>query len=447
MGNVKHARAALGAALLAGALSGPALADVTVYEKDGIKFDVGATAGAGLFHVGNTYFGTGVTRPNGNVDRSPTWGEGFVAPSAALTIDTGAAGTLYGGVRVVGAATIGDGDAGGFVQREEGKFNLDHAYVGWRSGKLFGGLGEDVLDLSFGRQPYVIGDGFLIADGNFEFGREGAYWLAPRNGWQPAAIARIKVDPVQLDLFRLKSDRDSGSDVIYGVNLDWKSGAEGKNVVGGSFLRIDESNIPTRDGLRVFSVRAQGNFIPAVSDLFLAGEFVTQHNDRAGAEVNARAWYGEAAYRLSSVTWTPKVGYRYSHFSGDKPGTAKSEAYDPLHYGMARGWGTWFQGELTGQYYLSNSNLNVHTLSAAVQPTEKLTLSALYYVFNFDRTPAGLTSKHFGNELNLIADYAATENLTLSGVFGWLRPGEGGKQLFGRDKDTTLFEVIALAKF
>ncbi len=438
-----------GTALLA--LPGGAHADTTVIDKGGVTVDVGLTAGAGLFHVGNANLGAGVPKADGETDRNRGWSEGFLAPNAKVTLSTDHAGAFYTGVRVLGAGTAGDGDAGGVVQGRMGRFDVDHLYAGWRSGALFSGLGDDAIDITAGRQPFNIGDGFLINDGNADGRRDGAYWLAPRTGWGPSTVvAKVDIKPFHADLFRLKSDRDSGSDVIHGANVEWRTGPDGKSAIGGAVMRIADSSLPTRDGMRVFDLRAQGAFVPGVPDLFLSAEYVRERNSRTGAEVDAHAWYGEAGYTLSRVGWTPKLTYRYSHFSGDKASSGTSEAFDPLHYGGGvRGWGTWFQGEVAGQYFfpVMNTNVNVQSLQASIQPLETVTVSALYYHFTFDRKPEGITSDHVGNEINLVVDWMATENLTLSGVAGRFDAGSGGKQLLGGDTNTTVFELIAMAKF
>lgn len=430
-------------------LAAPALAETTIYEQDGVKLDVGVTIGVGGFHVGNAALGAGVVNQNGSVDRNRSWAEGFIAPSALLSVDTAGAGVFYGGMRAVGVATVGDGDAAGLTSGGERRVTLDHAYAGWRSGSLFGEIAEDAVDISFGRQSFSIGDGFLIADGNFEMGREAGYWFGSRDGWQPAALVKLNAGQAHADLFRLKSDRDSGSDEIYGANLEWRWGEDNGNVVGVTGMRISDSLLPTRDGMRILSLRGQGAVIPNVPDLFLAAEYVAERNNRAGAEVDASAWYGEAAYTFSAMPWSPRIAYRYAHFSGDKDSTGKSEAFDPLHYGQIRGWGSWFQGEITGQYVgqVANTNVNAQKFELAIQPTETVTLTALYYLFHFDQKPTGVTSSHFGNELNLIVDWQAKDNLSITGALGWLDGGRGGEQLLGGSKDSMVMQVIAQLKF
>ncbi|WP_042445116.1 alginate export family protein [Azospirillum sp. B510] len=432
-----------GTALLA--LTAAAHADVTLHEQNGVTLEGGLTAGLGAISVKNANLGAGVTTPSGKNQKDRNWVEGYVAPSLKLTYATESVGTLYSGVRAVSSGTGGDGDAGGFTQGRQGRTDLDNLYVGWKSGDLLSSLGKDAIDLAYGRQNFAIGDSFIIGDGTLDSQRQGSYWLGPRRGWNTGtAVAKFDIAPVHADLFRLKSDKNSNTDVIYGGNLEWRFGAEGKSSLGASYMRIDESKLATRKGMDIYNLRALGVTIPSVPGLTLSAEYVKEHNNRAGAQLDASAWYGEAAYTFADVTWTPRASYRYSQFSGDNPGTAKSEAFDPLHLGAPR-WGSWLQGEINGQYFpTSNSNVKVHNVQFAVQPTETLTLTALLYDFRFDRKPAGVTSSHVGNEINLAADWAATPNLLVSAAVGQFFAGDGGKQLLRGRKDSTVFEVAAI---
>jgi hypothetical protein len=439
--------AAMAGACLIG-LAPAAHADDTIYDKDGIKVDFGATVAAAAFAFNNANGGEGVTHRNETVKKNPQWAEGYVAPTLGLSLDRGA-GSFFANGKLVAAKTIGDGDAAGNVQRDQGDASVDHLYAGWRSANLLPDLGENAIEVTVGAQPFVLGDGFLLGDGNFETDDEGAYWLAPRNGWRgSSAVVKLNTKPVRFDMFRLKSDADSGSDGILGLNGEYHWGKEDSNVVGLSFLRLNQSDISTRDGLNVLTARTQGNLVPQVPDLFLAGEYVREHNSNQDRKLNASAWYTEAAYTLSTLPWTPRIGYRYATFGGDDADTATSEAFDPLHYSLTRGWGTWYQGEITGQYVgaMANTNMTSQRIEVAVQPLESLTVTALYYLFDRNEVALG-QDKKFGNELNLIADWAATEQLGVSAVIGWLDPHEGGRQVLGGSKDETLASLYVTYKY
>ena len=88
------------------------------------------------------------------------------------------------------------------------------------------------------------------------------------------------------------------------------------------------------------------------------------------------------------MRWQPKISYRYAIFQGDDPGTATSEAFDPLIPGFYD-WGTWWQGEIAGEYFLSNSNLQSHQLRVHVTPSESVGGGLFAYQFRFDQLPGG----------------------------------------------------------
>src|SRR3546814_18857419 len=86
---------------------------------------------------------------------------------ASLDIGTG---SLYGGLRIVGEATRGNGDAAAdsTTSDQPSATALDNYFLGWKSGDSLSALGDDGLDLPVGRQAFTNGDGFLIQDGNTE---------------------------------------------------------------------------------------------------------------------------------------------------------------------------------------------------------------------------------------------------------------------------------------
>jgi hypothetical protein len=93
-----------------------------------------------------------------------------------------------------------------------------------------------------------------------------------------------------------------------------------------------------------------------------------------------------------------------------------------MFHGATRGRGTCYMGEITGQYFLFNSNAEVHMLGLSMFPSSALKLSAIAYSFACDKKEQfganTARSDKVGNELNLIAEYAVSENIALAGVFG-----------------------------
>ena len=48
-------------------------------------------------------------------------------------------------------------------------------------------------------------------------------------------------------------------------------------------------------------------------------------------------------------------------------------------------WGTWWQGEIAGAYFLSSSNLKTHMLHFSVQPTEYIRTGSLFFNYRLDQ--------------------------------------------------------------
>jgi hypothetical protein len=93
---------------------------------------------------------------------------------------------------------------------------------------------------------------------------------------------------------------------------------------------------------------------------------------------------------------------------------------------------------------LGNSNLISHTIRLNAHPSDKLTLTALYYYFLLDDPgPAGVDDHDFSQEINLIADYAVNGNLSVGLVGAVSFPEDAAKQYTGGNG--TWSELIAYA--
>jgi hypothetical protein len=147
----------------------------------------------------------------------------------------------------------------------------------------------------------------------------------------------------------------------------------------------------------------------------------------------------QGAYELSKIGWKPKFSYRYAFFEGDDPGTTKNESYDMLYPGFAD-WGSWWQGEIAGEYFLSNSNLISHQVRVHVTPNESLGGGLIGYVFQLDQPASfapGVTSKDLATELDAYADWKVNSNFLVSFVAAFGHPQEAAAQGFGRTDDFT----------
>jgi len=415
-----------------------------LYADDDTHLNANLEAAFGLFHSRENYATSGSKNAG-----SSSWREGYVKYGISFDQGLAGSGTGYGAFNLLSSGTWGDGDAAGFTDGSERTTKIEDAYLGWRSGNLFEALGEDGVDLSFGRQNVRVGDGFLIngdalnlgnglADG--EYDRGGAYWLAARKAFDQTAVLRLGGNQgLRGDLMWLKSDNRAQAkpEMLVGT-LEHVSDAGTLGLTVIDIRDIDKQYASPaqlgRDGMKTYSVRGQGN--AGVKDLFLSGEYAWQDRKSGGKE---DAWYLEAGWTFSDVAWSPSVNYRYSRFS---------EGYDPLFFGFSRGYGTWFQGEVAANYSGPfNSNTQVHHVAVKVSPLENLSIGALWFDFNtLDRSLGNFD----GRELDFYAEWAVSDNLIVMPVVGLYQPdrqaNQGGTQL-GNDNRNLYSQLVFVTQF
>jgi len=499
------------AVLVLVAAASPAAANETVYDQDGYKLVVGIHGALGGYAAGNTDFGAGNVNSRAPLEGpfAPSqrrtdrqWFEGFAKPFAEVEAPFFGVGHAYGLVGVVGALTRGSGDPTSSLAPQGARSTtsdgpqhlaLEDLVIGWHSGEfLAGSLGEDAVEISGGRQSFVLGDAFLLGSGVANgFGRA-AVGLEPRTSFDRTAILKVNTAPVRVQLFHLETRTDQdlmrGFDPpktkFAGIDLAlFKPGGaapsrkaagekelnqavreiaatrEKKEVpdlwsVGFSFLRVyDADSTPgtfsfpsgeesptlsingNRKGLNVYSGYLQGSFFEINPDILFYSQFVLERNDAVDRRVSANAWYVEPGYKFSTVPWTPQINLRYAHFSGD-PNTADriKQSYDPLFVSTGdRGFGSWTQGEIFGKYIAPNSNLNVKMANLKISPiADFLDLGAIYYSFDFDKVAQfndpRITARHAADELDLYAKWSPNDWLGVTGVFGFAIPGPSLKQ-------------------
>ncbi|RMB00678.1 hypothetical protein [Eilatimonas milleporae] len=412
---------------------------------------VDGVAAAGLFSSGVDYAGTGRGRVN--------WREGYVSLGLSLTRAlSGGGAALYGRVSLLASATDGEGDAAGFTTGAERTVAHEDAYAGIRLDRLAGG--RVTADLSVGSRYFQIGDGFLVAGDAVNFGdglgpafdRGGAYWLGSRRAFRRTAILRLAAGAARMQVFRIGSATAAQARMdLGGVNLDYH--LKGVGDIGLAWLRVldvDTGLAPRRRGLATYNIRYVGAPLRGLS---LRGELAVQRSSRTDADsprVRAFAAYGEVSYRPPAMALSPEIVYRYSRFSGDDPATPDTfEGFDPLFYGFTRGYGTWFQGEVAGNYAGPfNSNAHIHTVRLYIRPHRAIRLGLLGFDFA-PRTRAAAFAP--AREINLTMEWDITERLFLSPVYGLYSPraASGGSPDAGPDdrRDNHHFQLFAQWRF
>ena len=435
-----HTRTAV---LLAGlATLGSAQAE-TFYEQDGSTLGFNADGMAGAFSTREDYLGEGGKK----------WREAFIHGVVVGSTRAGN-GELYGGLGALAQGTWGDGDAGGYTTGRERDVDLEDAYLGWRTA-------AGTVDFSFGRQQFQLGDGFLIAGDRINLGkgldvlgvdvdRGGAYYLAAKKSFHNTAILRVDpAGPLRGDAFWLQSNNPYQQDTeLGGLNLEYVSEALG--TLGLSWMKVLDVDagaglgiFDRRDGMRITSLRGQGSL--GVENLFLSFEYVDQRGGNTAISNDADAWYLEGGWTFADVAWSPTLNYRHARFSADKASTARNEGFDPLFFGLSRGLGTWFQGEVASNYAgPANSGNTVDRLELTLMPREDLSISLQYW----DIKSIGDAPDLDGREIDLFAFWQINDRLTFVPLLGIYQPrGADVKALQGNDRRNVYLEAVLMFNF
>ena len=120
-----------------------------------------------------------------------------------------------------------------------------------------------------------------------------------------------------------------------------------------------------------------------------------------------------------------------------RPATAANENFDPLLLGF-HDWGSWWQGEIAGEYFISNSNLKSQQIRAHVTPSEPVSGGLIFYKFSLDHPQSlapDVTAKDVASELDAYMDWKLNGNSTLSVVAAYADPGKAVQQFTGRPKN------------
>jgi hypothetical protein len=371
------------------------------------------------------------------------WFEGAVKPGLSATYTGGSSWQVYGKISGAGERTYAAPPS--LVGGAASSFQLEDLFVGWRSGKLFEGLGENALDFTAGRAPYQIGHGFLVFDGAAEGGSRGGYWTNVRRAFAFASVGRFKTGAHTVEAFYLVKDElpeATTNSHLLGFNYELALPLGKSTTLGATYMRAsaDPAKAPGRDGMNVYNLRAFAAPVTALPGLAFEAEYAREHN---GKVLDATAWNVQASYEFSSIAWSPRLSYRYAFFQGDDTATTRSGSFDPLFLGFYQ-WGTWFQGEIAGEYFVSNSNLISHQVRLDVAPLPSLGTGLIFYKFLFENpasvipsggTAATVTSSDIALEVDWYTDWKISDHFSASFIGAFASPGDGVAQAYGRTSD------------
>lgn len=345
---------------------------------------------------------------------------------------------LYATLSGITSATFGDGDAGQNTNGDEHKTSVNEWIIGFKDGNNRDEL--NTYDVSIGRQKVTIGDGFFVAGDALNLGkppadgildRGGAYYLAARRSFDFTGLVQYKPrQDTTLKLAYLESDNKAQySPELLVTDLMYQLEDKGLGFTYLDVLELDDpAQVSGREDLKNYALRFNYQPLPALE---IKSEYVIQDKK----ESNEKAGYLSLNYNFESSKFTPSIGYRYSHFS---------DQYDPMFYGNTVGLGTWFQGEVAGNYSGPfNTNADIHQISYFMNLRENLMLGALAYQFDTVNKSMGNLD---GHELDLFSVWSVNDKMVVVPLIGLYKPKKdistGGTQMY--DNKTNLYGQLIL---
>lgn len=386
-------------------------------EPDGGPFSFGFQGGVNLVSERDLYWRLSDTfASDTGFDPDASWLEWYLKPHASLELPVGEW-TLFSRLSLVASGSRGT-DA--YAARNESDVGLEEAHLGLR--RVF--RPGRALELSYGPRELKLGTGMLVSNGGSNGFERGALKLGPRKAWDLAAIARLELDGHVLTGFHLSPNElesaDNGNRL---AGLDWRWTLAEGGYLGVTAAKVTRSRSPYpqasppgsppsvlpggRDGLQFIDAYARS---PArgVGEARLAftGELALQRNGR----IDLQAWGGRVQAELDfpERRWSPRLTLGLQAFSGDDPGTARLERFDPLLYeGSPSAWAT---GSKSAMVFI-NSNLRALNLSLRLSPTPRDTFTLRYAHVRADQLGSPL---QFGQATRL--DFANGSSSVVTGV-------------------------------
>lgn len=444
-----------------------ALADYSLYEGSHGILSTGFQVQTALFGDINNQAG-GSAKAN----LSDAFWELSVKPhlngSLNLIHDT----KLYGGFSYVYSSTLGH-DLSGYTQKNTELFLQENDYtalgrydnyryanktedlfLGWKSGKLFDENEKITIDLSGGKQNFKLGSGFLLHYGTDNGGNRGAGWVNPRTAFNNTIIGRLNVDDLKFEGFYLETRplnpaekrRYQGGNIEYMYSESTTLGLSYINTRNNRFLHDEgSSEFFGTQAVDNDTLNARFDFSP-LENFTVSTEYAYQINSTKisveestdKTKVRASGGFGQIEYKREDLFLQPAISYRYA---------IQGNGFDAMSPGFTT-WGTWFQGEISGEWMLDNSNLKTHVGRLVLTPEESVTLNLIYYNFTFvNPSSFALTSANYGNEVNFLTDWEFSESLSFSAGLEAFIPNEGGKQYLGGDANKIWLQGMLSASF
>lgn len=363
---------------------------------------------------------------------------------------------VYGTVNALGVTTLGDelynADSHTF------ELQIEEAYAGIVGAKTTEDGHLMRFLVSFGKQPYRIGNGMLICQIAGNGGVWGGMNAWPRFAGKYVGLAKFAYDNWRFEGFYIQPNEyefNNSETKLAGVNAEYSrsNGFSG----GFTYLNVLDSKFPyfypdysqtTRDGLNAMNLRMQ--WMPKTTESFLyaKAEGGYQFNEKIPMRAYGMAF--EGGWQFGDVNMRPTISYRFALLTGDDPQTERFEKWDILYGGDDVT--TWVQGPLM-KNILFNSNIETNRFQLQLFPKGwRLTGQFSYFLANQLNTvpspPIGtFSNEQIGQEASLIVERFVSRNIYVRMMATSLWAGKGFDDVLPNPVTKPWTELVAMVKF
>lgn len=316
------------------------------------------------------------------------------------------------------------------------------------------------LTVKIGKMPVKVADKLIVGDGARNNILLGSDYQDGKSF--DAIVGTLDYDPLTLVLGTIKATeqaQNAGGDVdMYLIDAIYKFEDEMNTVLDAYFgtCHYDtpgataagvqnttgpDGNSITSCDVNVLAAVVTAEPIEALSaKLSIAkqmGDYTKPAAPAASRDLDAMAFDIGLDYALENE-YSPVVGLKYIYRSGMKNASTATGDFE--------GWLPMYEDQLNGVIYDPNTNITAIALTATAVPADRLTVGMEYWLYTLAESQnavAGTTSTddEAGTELDLMAKYAYTEDVSMGLSLAWFWPGD---YYVGGNNETAMQAMLEL---
>lgn len=300
------------------------------------------------------------------------------------------------------------------------------------------------LTVKLGRQFLNYGTGFVISSKEYENNFDAVRAILDFDPWTidivySKMVETLGYSPLQAAMGATATNADNDID-LWGANIRYA--ADTWDVEGYIWGQVDHG-YTLSDGSKpnlepiIFGIR--GDITP-IENLDLWAEVSYEDGKIGTQDLSAFGTDLGATYTFADVAWMPTIGLGWTFGQGDNDDANYYEFYEYNYYGYC--------------YSPMLSNIHIINANLTVEPVEKLALILDYYHYLQDKKEAMImgdptqdnggvmavtngTDKTLGNELDIIAEYDYTEDVSTQLYLAWFWAGDA----YSSPTDDDAYEV------